>query len=83
MDKIQKLLAALSPKEHEAMILLMQQIQTDFRKIPGLKALKGMKGWYRVRFGQYRIIFLVDSQTKEIEIKRISRRNENTYRHLS
>ena len=83
MDKIQKILNALSAKEHEAMILLMHQIKSDFRKIPGLKPLKGMKGWYRVRLGQYRIIFVIDSKTKEVEFKRISRRNENTYRHLS
>ena len=72
----------MSSKEQEAMKLLMEQLKHDYRKVPGVKALQGMKGWFRVRLGQYRILFVVDSKTKNAEIKRITRRNENTYKRL-
>ena len=82
MDNIRKILQALSAKEREAMNLLMEQVKRDYRKIPGVKALQGMKGWFRVRMGQYRIIFFVDPETKEAEVRRITRKNEGTYKNL-
>ena len=82
MDKLQKTLQALSSKEREAMLLLVEQLKRDHRLVPGVKALQGVKGWFRVRLGQYRIIFTADPKTKGIEIKRISRRNEKTYKRL-
>ena len=82
MDKIEKLLRRLSSKEQEAMLLLMQQIKRDYRKIPGIQALQGMKGWFRFRMGQYQILFTVDTKTKIVEIRRITRRNEKTYKRL-
>lgn len=82
MDKLQKVLQSLSKKESEAMDLLMIQLKRDYRNIPGMKALQGMKGWFRVRMGQYRIIFFVDPKTKTPDIRRISRRNESTYKNL-
>ena len=82
MDKIEKLLRALSSIEREAMLLLMEQLRKDYRKVPGLKALHGMKGWFRVRMGAYRIIFFVDPESKKAEIRRVTRRNEETYKRL-
>lgn len=82
MDKIEKLVRSLNAKEREAMLLLMQQLQRDPRAIPGIMPLTGMKGWYRIRMGRYRILFTIDSKTKEMEIKRISKRNEKTYKGL-
>ncbi|NOS67978.1 MAG: type II toxin-antitoxin system RelE/ParE family toxin, partial [Candidatus Peribacteraceae bacterium] len=54
----------------------------DYRKVPGIKALQGMKGWFRVRMGPYRIIFFVDPATKNVEIRRVTRKNERTYKGL-
>jgi mRNA-degrading endonuclease RelE of RelBE toxin-antitoxin system len=82
MDEIEKFLRRLSAKEQEAMLLLLQQLKKDYRKIPGTKALIGMKGWFRVRLGSYRIIFTANPQTQNIEIRRITRRNEKTYKRL-
>ncbi len=82
MDEIEKILRALTPKEKEAMLLLMEQVKRDYRKIPGVVALQGMKGWFRIRMGKYRIIFAVDPVTKKTEIRRITRRNESTYKRL-
>jgi len=80
MDKIEKLLWVLSSIEREAMLLLMEQLQKNYRKVPGLRALHGMKGWFRVRMGSYRIIFTVDPESNEVEIRRVTRRNEETYK---
>ena len=82
MDKIEKLLRQFSAKEREAMLLLMQQIKHDHRKIPGVKQLKGKDGWYRVRIGRYRIVFVVDPRTKRVEIRRVTKRDEDTYKRL-
>jgi len=82
VDKIEKLLRLLSGKEQEAMLLLMQQVKRDYRSIPGVKPLRGMKGWFRIRLGQYRIIFVVDPKTKKAEVRRVTRRNEDTYKNL-
>lgn len=80
MDKIEKFLRTLRKKEQEALLLVMLQIKSDFRKIPHLKALSGKKGWYRIRIGRYRIIFTVEKD--KVEIRRITKRDENTYRGL-
>jgi len=79
MNEIDKILRSLSAKEGEAMIFLMQQIKLDYRKVPGIQPLTGMKGWFRARMGNYRIIFTVDPKTKKVAIERIGRRNEKTY----
>ncbi len=82
MDKIEKFLRSLALKEQEALLLMMEQLKNDYTKIPGITSLKGMKGWFRVRLGSYRIIFCIDPKTKNTEIKRVTRRNEKTYKDL-
>ncbi len=82
MDEIEKILRRLTPKEQEAMLLLMQQLKMDYRKIPGIQPLQGMKGWFRIRMGNYRIIITIDQAAHTAEIKRVSRRNEKTYKRL-
>lgn len=81
MDKIEKFLRMLTSKEQEAMELLQEQLKSDHRKVPGIQALKGMKGSFRVRMGRYRIIFAIDA-SKKVEIRRITLRNERTYKDL-
>lgn len=80
MDKIEKFLRKLSNREQEAMLLLIQQIKGDFSKVPGLIKLKGVPNTYRVRLGNYRIIFR--KTTADIEVIRITNRNEQTYKNL-
>ena len=82
MDKIDKLLRSLSAKEQRAILLLMRQIKMDYRLIPGIQSLKGMKGWFRARMGRYRIIFTIDPKTGEAEIQRVTKRDEDTYKRL-
>ena len=79
MDKIEKFFRKLSAKEKEAILLMFQQIKVDFTKIPGLIKLKGYRDIYRVRIGNYRIIF---KKAATIEILKISKRDEQTYKNF-
>jgi mRNA-degrading endonuclease RelE of RelBE toxin-antitoxin system len=58
----------------------MLQLKKDFRKVPGIVALKGKKGFYRVRIGCNRLIFR--EITEGVEIVKIAKRNEKTYSDL-
>jgi mRNA interferase RelE/StbE len=82
VDKIEKFLRSLNAKEQEAVLLVMQQLKADPFTVPSVVRLSGMKDWYRVRLGRYRILFTIDPKTREVEIKRIGRRNEKTYKDL-
>ncbi|MEK7523558.1 MAG: type II toxin-antitoxin system RelE/ParE family toxin [Patescibacteria group bacterium] len=84
MNKLEKALRKLRKKEQEAVLLTMMQLKLDFRKVPHVKALVGRKNWYRVRVGNYRIIFRVIFEVKNsnVEIMRITKRDDNTYRNL-
>ncbi|MBU0457949.1 hypothetical protein KJ652_01405 [Patescibacteria group bacterium] len=82
MDKIEKLLRALTAKEQEAIMLLMDQLKRDYKKVPGISSVKGKRRLFKVRIGKYRIVFEVHSKTNEIEIRKVARRNEKTYKNL-
>lgn len=82
MNKAEKFLRSISRKDRDAILLLIEQIKRDPTKVPDIMALSGMKGWYRVRLGRYRIIFYRNAETREVETKRISLRNEKTYKNL-
>ena len=78
-DKITKLLAKLSKKD-------LRRIQTTVEKISkleldglNLKAVKGQADIFRIRVGDYRIIFKI-SPDRTTRILLIDRRSEKTYR---
>ncbi len=82
MNKIEKFLRSISRKDRDAIVLLIGLIERDPAKVPGIIALTGLTDYYRVRLGSYRIIFFRDPITKKVETKRITRRNEKTYKGL-
>lgn len=82
MNKIEKFLRSISKTDRDAILLLIDLLERDPAKVPGIMALSGMKDFYRVRMGNYRIIFFRDPKTKKVETKRIGRRNEKTYKDL-
>jgi mRNA interferase RelE/StbE len=79
MDKIQKALKKLSPKEHEKIRQILRQLESG--KITGfdLKKLKGRNDIFRVRKGDFRIIYKLGASGK-IFILAIERRKESTYK---
>ncbi len=82
MNKIEKFLRSLSAKERHGILLLLQQLKSDPFKVPGIIALKGFKGLYRVRIGKNRIVFFYDPASKIFEVRQVGRRNENTYKNI-
>ncbi len=77
-DKIAKLLAKLPPKQLVAIKLAVAKILSGDYSGLDVKMLKGQKGVFRVRVGNYRVIFKVVD--KKQRIVAIDRRNEKTYR---
>lgn len=80
-DKIAKLLAKLPPKQLRLLKLAVAQIVSGDLAGLDVKAMAGHGGLFRVRVGDYRIIFRQHAG-EEPNIISISRRNEKTYRGL-
>lgn len=76
MDKIEKILQKMTEKEREALLMVFLQIKNDHTKVPGIIKLTSHKDLFRVRVGNYRIIFRIYKDT--YEVIRISKRNEHT-----
>ena len=54
-------------------------LATDPRP-PGSVMLRGREDTYRIRVGNYRVIYLIEYANKVVLIDEILRRNERTYR---
>lgn len=80
-NKVAKLLSKLSKNDLKRISKTVEQITKLQLEGLDLKALKGQSGVYRVRVGNYRIIFSVN-QSKTTSILSIGRRNEKTYKDL-
>lgn len=57
MDPINKFLSKLTPKERELLKKILEDIRRLEIKNHDIKALKGLKGVFRLRKGRIRIIF--------------------------
>lgn len=79
MDKIQKALKKLRPKERQAVKLILPKLAN--RNFSGfdLQKLKGRGDIYRVRKDSIRIIYRVSSDN-QIFILTIERRSDTTYK---
>lgn len=80
-DKITKLLNKLPPKQLRIILSVLQQIASNDMKSLDVKTLKGYPDLYRVRVGDYRIIFKLQADKKPRVIY-IAKRNEKTYKGL-
>ena len=80
-DKITKLLSKLTKQDLKPIRKTLEQINKLELEGLDIKSLKGQSGVYRVRVGNYRIIFIIN-QNKKTSILSIGRRNEGTYRDI-
>jgi len=78
-DKIAKLLAKIPPKQLSVIRSVIAQILASNFEGLDIKVMKGDKNVFRVRTGNYRIIFIVQPSSGP-KIISISRRSEKTYR---
>ncbi len=79
MDRNQKFLKRLEPKELAAVETILHKILSRNTTSLDIKKLAGYRDVYRIRTGNIRIIFL-DTGTNP-EILEISRRSEKTYKN--
>lgn len=79
MDEIEKLLRKVKKKDRERLLKAMEALRQG--QIEGLK-IKKLSGsrFYRVRIGDFRIIFSIDDQRKTILIESVRLRNESAYK---
>lgn len=80
-DKIAKLLSRLSQKQLRQLSAVIELILNNDLEGLDIKSLKGHKSVFRVRVGDYRIIFKVQ-KNQAPNIVLISKRSEKTYKDL-
>lgn len=81
MDKIEKVLKALTAKERRAVVTILEKLQKgDFAGLD-VQKLHGQEDIFRVRKGKLRIIFR-RARNGAIFILAIERRSEKTYRNF-
>lgn len=80
-DKIAKLLARLPPKQRKLVLEVLVKVNQGSLEGLDVKSLKGHQNRYRVRVGNYRIIFTRNRQAKHIVLL-IAKRDEKTYKDL-
>lgn len=76
-DAIVKALKKLSPKQQKIFKNILMDIQNRSIDTYDIKQLKGRKDIFRIRKGDYRIIFLMDNQN--IQILALEKRRDTTY----
>ena len=81
MDKIQKALQKLSPKEREWIRSILADLERGKQGGLDIKKLKGRDDIFRVRKGSLRVIYRMDAKRK-IFVLAIERRREDTYKFL-
>jgi mRNA interferase RelE/StbE len=60
----------------------IERIQPKIRELandprpPGCKKLQGARNLWRIRVGDYRVVYTVDDDAKTIDVTRIARRRE-------
>lgn len=77
MDKIAKLLHTLAPKGKERVAELLRRIRIGDLGGLDVKKLVDRKNLYRVRKGDFRVIF--EQENSKIYVKDVSRRSEHIY----
>jgi len=76
----EKELLGLSKSDYAALLLRLQSLAENQRP-DGVIKLKA-KDFWRVRVGRFRIIYRIEEKQELVEVVRIARRNEGTYKRL-
>ena len=77
--KALKQLSKLKNKAAQKRIVVAVRALVDFPDTPGVKALTNHRRAYRLRVGDYRILFDVFDQARIISIEEVKKRDERTY----
>mgnify|MGYP001077659781 CR=1 FL=1 len=66
-DKIQKFLQTLPFKVKKELLAKLQEIQSKGLSSGDIKPYKGQKGWYRLRVGKIRVLFVLKDQVLHVQ----------------
>jgi len=77
---VQKELDSFSGRDYEAIAGAISSLEQNPR--PQKVKKLADSGLWRIRVGQYRVVYAIDDMTRVITIVRIARRKEDTYRGL-
>ena len=77
--RVQQEIDALKGVDYERVIVKLRSLATDPRPQGCQKLYDSV---YRVRIGDFRLIYLVDEDKKRIDVGAIRRRSEGTYRDI-
>jgi len=75
--RVQRELDALQEVDYERVVVKLRALANDPRPQGCEKLYNAI---YRVRIGDFRIIYLVDEESERIEVGGIRRRSERTYK---
>lgn len=77
---VQKGLDALPERDYEIVAKAISILEENPRP-PRVKKLAD-SGLWRIRVGQYRIVYAINDETKVVTLVRVARRREDTYKGL-
>jgi mRNA interferase RelE/StbE len=76
--KVRRLLDQIAEPDFSRIAQAILKLEDDPRP-PGCRKLQGLDGW-RVRAGDWRIIYHIDDKAQVVTIVEVRRRREDTYR---
>ena len=80
--RVRKEMARL-PRDAQARVLVAVKALADDPRPAGCGPVRGAEsGTYRIRVGDYRILYVVLDDEKVVVLVRVARRSESTYRDL-
>ncbi len=71
----EKQLKQLSAKLHDRVIVAVQALAKNPRP-PGCRKLAGTDNDWRIRVGDYRIVYEIDDASREVRVNRVRHRRE-------
>jgi len=77
--RVEKEIARIHPSDRKRIVAAIRQLPEDPRP-PGIRQLE--PNVFRLRIGDYRVIYKVLDAEKVILVGRVARRSESTYRDL-
>ena len=77
--RVSKQLDKIPNRDYPSISKAIQSLKETSRPT-GCKKL--LESFYRLRVGDYRVIYWIDDENKTIIITKVERRKERTYRHL-
>jgi mRNA interferase RelE/StbE len=80
--RVRKEMARLPRQDQARVIAAIKSLGQEPRP-PGCRPVKGAeKGTYRVRVGDYQVVYVVLDSEQTVVVARVTRRSESTYRGL-